>query len=86
MLLQRCRLVIHSRELGLLPFYSNIAFGEFHAVMNNKAASLLQLLYGLPMKCYFDAMALKGLIVKNEVRSQSPKFSGYLIVDFYIPR
>ena len=86
MLLQRCRLVIHNKELGFLPFYSSIVFGDFYAVMNNKVASLLQLSYGLPMKCYFDAMEMKGLIVKDEVRSHSPKFSGYLIVNFYIPR
>ena len=70
MLLQHCRLVIRRKLV----------------VMHNKVATLLQLLYGLPMKCYFDAMEMKGLIVKDEVRSHSPKFSGYLIVNFYIPR
>lgn len=72
MILQRCCLVIHNKELGLLSFYSSIVSGGFYAVMNNKVASLLQLPYGLPMKYYFDAMALKGLIVKDEVRSHSP--------------
>lgn len=68
MILQRCRLEIPSRELGLLAFYSCFVFGDFYAVMNNKIVTLLQLLYGLLMKCYFDATALKGLIVKDESR------------------
>lgn len=49
MLLQRCRLVIRRKLV----------------VMHNKIATLLQLLYGLPVKCYFDAMALKGLIFQG---------------------
>ena len=72
MILQLCSLVIHNKELGFLPFYSSIVFGGFYAVMNNKVATLLQLSYGLPMKCYFQAMALKGLIVKDGVRSHFP--------------
>ena len=70
MLLQRCRLVIRRKLVA----------------MHNKIATLLQLLYGLPMKCYFDAMALKGFIFQDEVRLHSAKFSGYLTVNFYIPR
>ena len=70
MLLQRCRLVIRRKLVG----------------MHNKIATLLQFLYGLPMKCYFDAMALKGFIFQDEVRLHSAKFSGHLTVNFYIPR
>ena len=70
MLLQRYRLVIRKKLVA----------------MHNKVATLLKLSFVLFMKCYFDATPLKGLIVKDEVRSHSPKFNGYLTVNIYIPR
>ena len=52
MILQHCRLVIRRKLV----------------VMHNKVATLLQLLYELPMNCYFVAMALKVLIHQDETR------------------
>ena len=72
MLLQPCHLVIYSRKFDFLQFYSSIVLSDFHTLMKNKFATLLQLLYGLAMKCYFDAIALKRLIDRDEVKSYSP--------------